>query len=590
MQGMRANERECTVLLLTLVIGACGGTGASSPTDASRKDSSLDETPGKDAAALDARSDGNQSRDIARDWPDVRGVAETNSWQARDGSGDTSVAGDAMEAEAEPPPCTVYVASDVGDDGNDGVSGRTAVATITRGLSVAKEHRCKEIRVAGGRYVEPATLQMGDGVGLMGGFDSATWTVGLAFQTLVSVLPSSSSADTVLVASNLTKSTTVANLHLNGGLPAKALAGSSSYVVRVVNSPAVDIGSPDGGSCVSSNQNSSSCVPLLHLLNCVISAGDGKDGTAGNDGATQSCGANLGGVGGTAFDCGNNPAAPGGSSDPLVAAGIAGDSGGTNMCNSCHDPGSADNGQNGGDGHDGPNGTQGVSVPGDFDASTGLWCAAQCAKGGDGWEGSGGGGGGGGGTMHSGAGCATPGHSLIGGAGGKGGDGGCRGSGGQGGLGGGGSFGVVLVNSSIDLTGSQIVLGKGGKGGAGGVGANGTGGKPGVVGSAGNEWDFWLFGTLYYYGGNGGTGGHGGSGGAGAGGNGGDGGPSAGVVSIGRSSCTAGALNCSQRCTGGVGGTGGARGAGGTSGAGKAGAAGADGKSPVPVEVMTVSG
>jgi hypothetical protein len=148
--------------------------------------------------------------------------------------------------------------------------------------------------------------------------------------------------------------------------------------------------------------------------------------------------------------------------------------------NTCSDEGQ--NGTPGINGHAGVNGAGGDTASdneGTF-GGDGIWVPPAGADAASGDNGSGGGGGGAGGyDVDSGIFCTFADGEGIGGGGGGGGAGGCGGDAGQAGMPGGGSFAIVVVNSSISVTNTDLFLADGGNGGNGGDGGNG-----GVPGSA----------------------------------------------------------------------------------------------------------
>ena len=137
-----------------------------------------------------------------------------------------------------------------------------------------------------------------------------------------------------------------------------------------------------------------------------------------------------------------------------------------------------------------------------------FWYAHDGAPGGMGQHGTGGGGGGGSGGCDDG----TDAHGAGGGGGGAG---GCRAArAGAGGFGAGGSFGVVAIESSLQVYSSTFYQGQGGAGGAGGLAGAG---QPGGLGGRGGSGAGGA--RRGGHGGVGGHGGHSGGGGGGAGGN-----------------------------------------------------------------------
>ncbi|MCA9653132.1 MAG: hypothetical protein KC501_24675, partial [Myxococcales bacterium] len=419
------------------------------------------------------------------DDPDVNGLDEN---------------GDGLDGLAG---CSVFVNAAVGSDLNDGLAMDDPVATIARGIEIAGTFSPpRPVLVAEGTYNE--TVNLDSGVSLYGGYDESTWErdvflnetviAGTEFRTLVAI--------------NLNEAVEVDGFTIQG-LSFNDM-GQSTYAVWVRDTP-------EG---------------LLTIDYCTVIAGDGGDGPDGNDGmagedggngtqgasngnggsaGTSGCGA-VGGVGGDGSGCptlnGGNGSAGG---DP-TAVGIGGAAGASECSgNTCNDQGG-----NGVSGNDGSVGVNGVGAPtsmdpdGDF-GGDGLWAPPVGTSATRGNHGGGGGGGGAGGyDVDSGILCTFASGEGIGGGGGGGGAGGCGGELGETGGPGGGSFCIVAINSSIDITNTDLFLGNGGNGGDGGDGGNGGGAGTGAGGAQGTD--------------NGGEPGAGAAGGDGGGGGGGGGG------------------------------------------------------------------
>jgi PKD repeat protein len=307
------------------------------------------------------------------------------------------------------------------------------------------------------------------------------------------------------------------------------------------------------------------------ILNSTIIASDGTAGTDGTNGTVGLNGTNgaNGAIGDETGGGAVNIASPavrtggtGGDGISCVwllifcASSIPGLSGGKGGAN---DPrggnggsGGADSAGGGGGGFGGvvapaaAPGAGGAPIPGDtFNPGAG-------GTGGLALAGAGGGGGGGGGS----------GSNRSSGGGGAGGSGGTTGTGGTGGGGGGGSFAVYTYNSSVTISGTDLITGSGGAGGMGGNGGNG-----GVGGNGGNGAS-----TSGPGAGGGGAGGGGGNG--GGGGAGGRGGPSVGAYHAGTGTQIVEAADEASLALIGAGGVGGQGGQGGIGGAGGAGGAG----------------
>ena len=274
--------------------------------------------------------------------------------------------------------------------------------------------------------------------------------------------------------------------------------------------------------------------------------GDGIPGEAGEDydlsWPTQP---NPGGAGGEEVDCEfsddggegggggdsgdyDDPDGEDGSSGGPDGQGGAGGEGGDGS----NDPYAGNDPEEGGDATDGDPGAHGDVAGGDtlshpagmFSNSGSRWTVAELEDGQPGEPGKGGGGGGAGGSERDQSGGNT---FQAGGTGGGGGSAGCGGAGGESGTSGGSTFGIVVVEATVELGELEIevkdAMGAG-DGGSGGEGA--CGGEGGSGGSGGAEDGA---GTMPA----GGDGGDGGDGGNGAPGVGGYGGSTVGVALVG---------------------------------------------------------
>jgi hypothetical protein len=439
---------------------------------------------------------------------------------------------------------SVFVATpqNGGDDSNGGRSPGQPVASIDEALSIASNCNPEcDVLVSAGTYDE--TVRVEEGVDVYGGYTAKDWDRDInTHQTIVS-----GQQKRTLIATGLNDKTEYDGLTIRGR--DFRSQGESTYAVWVEDTK---------------NKN-------LLLDNARIEAGDGGDGSDGQDGSD-------GADGGNGRSAGNNVGAAGGGSP----CGSSGGSGGSSFqCNSqdgqqgryngqsnggaggsagksrCARTGVFDKGGPGKDGKDGSNGRQGNGGSAPTDSfgsfSNGLWTGDVGDAGTSGEDGRGGGGGGSGGADKDAtfSGFKT----LQGGGGGGGGAGGCGGEAGEPGKSGGGSFGIVLVDSTISARSTTVVLGNGGDGGRGGDGGGGGDGGSGGSGDGGS-------GGSDDGGGPGGNGGDGGVGGGGGGGAGGCGGPAIGTATIGSSQLDT--RNVTYRS--GSGGTGGDGGRGGQKG------------------------
>ncbi len=439
---------------------------------------------------------------------------------------------------------SIFVATPAngGSDSNSGAFG-DPVATIAHAITLANSCSPKcDVLISSGTYTASVTLVAG--VDLFGGYDPSTWARNLSIQTVIV-----GSTTRAVIANGLSSDTKLQGLTIRG--KNYSSSGTATYALWVNNT----------------------LSERLLVDNCLIQAGNGGrgvDGSSGSTGATGSNGGNgsggsggsrgtvncspygsaNGGTGGGSWDCGSGGGGTG-SAGTDTASGGGGGSAGSNKCSGCDDTGG--NGGGGGAGYAGATGSRG-STSSDSDGyfSSGYWYGATSSSGYRGKNGTGGGGGGGGGTDIDPWYCVFWSGTQIGGGGGGGGAGGCGGLPGTGGGQGGGSFGIVLIGSTIRVTNTDIELGDGGNGGSGGAGGNGGVGKGGGAGynPSGDE------------AGTGGGGNSGGDGGGAGGSAGGCGGPSIGTALV--SSSSIATINVSY--SGGSGGSGGAGGAGGRTG------------------------
>lgn len=455
--------------------------------------------------------------------------------------------------------CSVFVNVASGSDLNSGLATDDPVATIARGIEIAASFSPpRPVLVAEGTYNE--TVNLDSGVSLFGGYDDQSWErdiflnetviAGTDFRTLVAI--------------NLAEAVEVDGFTIRGASYTEN--SQSTYAVWVRDTP-------EG---------------LLLIDYCTVEAGDaghGLDGANGNPGEDGGNGANgnsngnagpggVSGCGATGGNGGNGTACPstGGTDgaaggDPTTVG--TGGAAGASVCGSdCDDSGSnASPGISGGVGVNGFGGTTSMDNDGEF-GGDGLWVSPAGSAATRGNHGGGGGGGGAGGfDIDNGVFCLFDSGNGIGGGGGGGGAGGCGGEAGGTGEAGGGSFCIVAVNSSIEVTNTDLFLGAGGNGGQGGNGGDGgIAGTPGG-GAAGTD----SGGEP----GNGSGGAAGGGGGGGGGGNGGCGGSSVGIVTAGGSAVAVANVSFNDGTAGtpGQGGNGGIR----ADGVGFSAPAGADG-------------
>ena len=478
-------------------------------------------------------------------------------WEQIDISGATLPTCPSTDSEGNLPDYsnTIHVSSFTGTDNSSCGTGTSPCKTIQYGINQCPGTDCA-VLVAWGAYTPTATIQLKNGVSLLGGYYNGS----------VGTYQSSVTADTsytVFSGKDLTDSIKIYGFILNGA-PADA-DGESTTIVQLENSTGVTLGfSKMNGSYGAKGKN-------------------GIGGTAGNDGPkgvdatsmfggsqqyNSQCSSGWGGFGAdqgtesvschfpsTSCSCSPFQFKSGQAGPGSTGVGAAGAPAGTSVCYNCtaRDKGKTPaNGTNGNDGPCGKGGATSSQFAGAFSGST--WVPS---KGNDGnYGGIGGGGGGGGAGGHCGYCACYCDHTdyHLGTPGGGGGAGGCGGSGGLGGQQGGASFGIVLVNSTLTVGDTVSIHGGfGGKGGQGGNGA--TGGTGGVGGAPYPSNKVCEKGGTGAAGSYGGTGGKGGFSGGGAGGN---GGPVIDVALVGNSSLTGSRIDYYPGQTGsiGTGGTG----------------------------------
>ncbi len=397
----------------------------------------------------------------------------------------------------------IYV-STTGDDGNDGMTRTAPKRTIQGALAMATAG--SDVYVSDGDYGE--SLILVDGVSIYGGFLHTTW------ERNTTSFRSSVQGGTIAVDGNAVNNCVIDGLSITSANA--IIAGAGSYAVRLISSNVV-------------------------FNDCLITAGNGAPGQDGADGANGQAGGaggngqngdedgegGAGGGGGTGYN-GNSGGRGGNGIYDAYGQGQNGEDGQYGLKNGISitqggsgglrgRPGTqGDYGTAGLNGYSGTNGTAGISGS----LVSNIWISSNGTAGTDGEGGCGGGGGGAGGGQFGGL-------VVMGGGngGGGGGGGGGLGTGGTGGTGGGAAFGLLLIDSVITVSYSDISSGNGGNGGRGGTGGAGAAGSSGGSGASHATDEIGA-------GGNGGAGGHGGNGGHGGGGS---GGPSFGIYKSGLS-------------------------------------------------------
>lgn len=433
----------------------------------------------------------------------------------------------------------VYVDFTTGLDGNAGTP-VAPVKTIGQGLAVAHSGPARRpVFVSSAAQAINATLTLPDGARLKGGFDRAAGWTRTAPRTPLNLFggapPAAGATLAVVRASGLTQPVLMDGFALDASLAPTSTASSSAGVF-VQNCTNVTISNnslnPGQGGAGGAGLAGSAGVPGpaggdggAVVLNAYLGS-EGYYFVAGGEGSgghrVGSFSDYDGGGGGRGAWRATLP-----GDDPyLIAAHDGGDGGGSEGGDGANGAGDGSpNAPSGGTGGIGGNGSFGAHAAAPVANVLSLTSQGlnprSGAAGTFGSDGSAGGGGGGGGRVNAGNFQETA--AWRGGCGGGGGAGGGRGYGGAGGQGGGGSFGVVVVNSGVSVTGCLISTlngGHGGVGGNGGAGGTGGAGGAGFITPASNGSNS----------GNGGNGGAGGNGGGGGGGAGGPGGPTIGII------------------------------------------------------------
>lgn len=470
------------------------------------------------------------------------GESEGTAGDGTTGEG-TSGGEQACAVDVPDPACSadfgglVFVATvpNGGSVNHDGLSPDTPVSTLSKAIELAQQ--CPEtcdIVVSEGVY--DGSIVLASGVSIFGGYAPGSFAYAPA-QNKVEVRGTDERA---VIADSIERETRLVGLTIRGadfendGKSSYALwvQGGDSWELSVERSELFGGHGGDGvpGKMGAHGANGSSGGSAKNRYGasggastCGSSGGGGGDGTAcqngwnssGSNGKTSGGKAGIGGKGGTGH----------------CAWGDLGDSGGAGA------PGT-----HGGPGTAGKAAAKPTDADGDF--VDGLWKGATGNAGDAGTAGGGGGGGGAGGSDKD--------YEVgVGGGGGGGAGGGCGGKPGEPGRAGGASFGVVLVDATVQFLDTHIEAGNGGQGGDGGAGSNGGAGGVGGKGSKGT--------TNSGEGGTGGAGGDGGDGGGAGGSSGGCGGASIGLALVGMAEADL----IGSAALAGQGGKGGAGGAGG---------------------------
>ncbi|MGE0321023.1 MAG: hypothetical protein AB7K71_04670 [Polyangiaceae bacterium] len=403
----------------------------------------------------------------------------------------------------------------VSPSGSDSNGGTMAApfATVGKGLQEAKAAG-KRLYVCadGGSFAETVSLSAANaGISAWGSFKCADWTYDGSLKARVAP----TSEGYALTADSVNSATLLDGFEFESQSATQA-----------------------GGSSVAAFVKTSSALTLSHVKLVAGSGMKGADGVrsdytqpSGVDGGDATVA--TGGTGTEYTQCPGGGTTKGGDGGPLSFGGASGTrSPGTTPANAGVGGAVCGSGGLGGLGEPGLEGTAGTasSALGTLDGTG--WIPADSGAGTPGTIGQGGGGGRGG----------------TSGGGGGGGAGGCGGSPGGGGKGGGASIALLLVNSPITLTDSELVSG------AAGAGGKGSDGQEGLIAGLGGR----RAGTAGTSGCDGGDGGQGGPGGGGAGG---PGGVSAGILHLGTApTVTGGSITSGTAGAAGVGGKAGASG------------------------------
>jgi hypothetical protein len=451
-------------------------------------------------------------------------------------------------------------------NGNPGTR-EQPVRDIWRGIELAETNGKSQVLVSSGTFTGPsagpfssATFEMTSGISVYGGYDQSNWNRNPANNITVMT----TQAPVAVRFSGITDTTRLAGLTIEG-TSFTGTNSQSTYALWIENSgnnPVLEEVIVNAGNAANGQSGGDASNGPAG------SSGGNADRTTRGGGGSSTCGA-TGGRGGNGRDCDNSGSQAGGDgsagSDRLngqnfTASGGDGGAGGDDECGCALNdeagdapaPGTSNGAQNGNRGDHGDGGSRSNDSVGSFSASSG-WSGTSGDNGENGENGTGGGGGGSGGADQDGPGFGCSGGDP-GSGGGGGGAGGCGGEGGKGGEPGGASFGMVVINSSPDVSAVQIQRGSGGEGGDGSAG--GDGGSGGSGGAFFNTDEGGAFSNEV---GNGADGADGGDGGGGGGGAGACGGPAVGVALIDGASVTEAEFDI----YGGAGGQGGSGGSGG---------------------------
>ena len=463
----------------------------------------------------------------------------------------------------------IFVDGERGNDAGDG-----SIFNPFQSLPAAAQSadgRDIYIRSTGIYDTNAATLQLGNGVSLYGGFDE-NWMRDTARRAMIQ-----GAAVAISTTGSASRSLSAVEVTAADAAPGEDSSGvqvTDAGIVRLLDSRVV---AGDAGEGVNGDAGGHSAGMIVDGATDVIverstinagRGGRGSDGMPAEDDTAES---------GSDGQDGDERNAGVGAGSGARAGGSGGDGGNTSNGSDADDGGvggtpSTPNGRAGRGGSGGPGGAGGNGGSGAVTADDGATVpVGRVGVAGDvGSDGSGGrGGGGGNGPV-----------GVDGGGGGGGGLGGSATAGGLPGNGGGGSIGLWTVDvESLVIIESLIA---GGRAGNGGIGAPGL---PGSVGGAGGDGAAGFEGPISE-GGAGGGGGGGGAGGTGGQGGGGGGGPSYGLLTTRTSvnEVVATTVRGGAGGNGADGGTGGSPGLGGQDGTGRDGGDGGASSSEVNAE------
>lgn len=406
--------------------------------------------------------------------------------------------------------------------------GLNTCRTINHGIGEAISQTKRKVLVANGIYNE--TVNMADGIDLLGGYDPVTWARNPDnSSTIISGTKNIDYHLAAVTANNITAATTFSGFIIQGAVNNNPsgnfyaiYVSSSDENLRITDNSVYggNAGHGNGGVDGAGGPDGlpgGTGMPTVETTsyNAVFSV------SGGNGGGGEVSGGDGGGVYGTLGGIVQQESGEAGSSSGALPGGSGGEGGYNRTSSDCGTFSTGGYsaqglpGLPGLSGNDGSGGTGGTNVTGTVTGS--HWAGQNGLDGIKGSNGSGGGGGGSGGGADVTVNC-SPTDDCSGGTGGGGGGGGAGGNGGTGGKYGGASFCIFIINSSSPvIENNKFYLGSGGNGGDGGFGGvKGTGGTGGPGGQISGPWAFVL--GLGGDGGKGGDGGHGGGGGGGAGG------------------------------------------------------------------------